>query len=75
MQGHVNRGTKATPTAGIAANTPRQPDSLSLFIGFAPADRGLRGWGIHQPGREGIRFAIEDMTELRLLVIRTPQDG
>ncbi|MBW2697346.1 MAG: aldehyde dehydrogenase family protein [Deltaproteobacteria bacterium] len=24
-------------------------------------------------GREGIRFAIEDMTELRLLVIRTPQ--
>ena len=23
-------------------------------------------------GREGIRFAIEDMTELRLLVIRTP---
>ena len=24
-------------------------------------------------GREGIRFAIEDMTELRLLVIRTPE--
>ncbi len=24
-------------------------------------------------GREGIRFAIEDMTEIRLLVIRTPQ--
>jgi acyl-CoA reductase-like NAD-dependent aldehyde dehydrogenase len=24
-------------------------------------------------GREGIRYAIEDMTEPRLLVIRTPQ--
>jgi len=23
-------------------------------------------------GREGIRFAIEDMTEIRLLVLRTP---
>ncbi len=23
-------------------------------------------------GREGVKFAIEDMTELRLLVIRTP---
>lgn len=26
-------------------------------------------------GREGIRFAIEDMTEIRNLVIRTPADG
>jgi len=26
-------------------------------------------------GREGIRFAIEDMTELRLLVVRTPPNG
>ena len=25
-------------------------------------------------GREGVKFAIEDMTEVRLLVIRTPQD-
>jgi len=24
-------------------------------------------------GREGIKFAIEDMTELRLMVLRTPQ--
>jgi hypothetical protein len=23
-------------------------------------------------GREGLRFAIEDMTEIRLMVIRTP---
>jgi len=26
-------------------------------------------------GREGIRFAIEDMTEIRLMVIRTPPDA
>jgi acyl-CoA reductase-like NAD-dependent aldehyde dehydrogenase len=24
-------------------------------------------------GREGLRFAMEDMTEIRLLVLRTPQ--
>jgi acyl-CoA reductase-like NAD-dependent aldehyde dehydrogenase len=23
-------------------------------------------------GREGVRFAIEDMTEIRMLVLRTP---
>jgi acyl-CoA reductase-like NAD-dependent aldehyde dehydrogenase len=30
---------------------------------------GVKDSGI---GREGIRYAIEDMTELRLLVVRTP---
>ena len=30
---------------------------------------GVKDSGI---GREGIRFAIEDMTEIRLLVLRTP---
>jgi acyl-CoA reductase-like NAD-dependent aldehyde dehydrogenase len=24
-------------------------------------------------GREGVRFAIEDMTEIRLMIVRTPQ--
>jgi acyl-CoA reductase-like NAD-dependent aldehyde dehydrogenase len=24
-------------------------------------------------GREGVRFAIEDMTEIRLLILRTPR--
>jgi acyl-CoA reductase-like NAD-dependent aldehyde dehydrogenase len=24
-------------------------------------------------GREGVKFAIEDMTEIRLMVLRTPQ--
>ncbi|MBW2243450.1 MAG: aldehyde dehydrogenase family protein [Deltaproteobacteria bacterium] len=33
---------------------------------------GVKDSGI---GREGIRFAIEDMTEIRLLVLRTPPKG
>ncbi len=33
---------------------------------------GVKDSGI---GREGIRFAIEDMTEIRLLVLRTPPGG
>jgi acyl-CoA reductase-like NAD-dependent aldehyde dehydrogenase len=30
---------------------------------------GVKDSGI---GREGLRFAIEDMTEIRLLAVRTP---
>ena len=30
---------------------------------------GVKGSG---PGREGVRFAIEEMTEIGMLVIRTP---
>ncbi len=30
---------------------------------------GVKGSGL---GREGIRFAIEDMTEIRLMVLRNP---
>ena len=47
-----------------------------VVIGDVPSWRvdhmpygGVKDSGL---GREGIRFAIEDMTEIRLLVIRTP---
>ena len=47
-----------------------------VLIGDVPSWRvdhmpygGVKDSGL---GREGIRFAIEDMTEIRLLVIRTP---
>ena len=47
-----------------------------VVIGDAPSWRvdnmpygGVKDSGL---GREGIRFAIEDMTEMRLLVVRTP---
>ena len=47
-----------------------------VIIGDVPSWRvdhmpygGVKDSGL---GREGIRFAIEDMTEQRLLVIRTP---
>jgi acyl-CoA reductase-like NAD-dependent aldehyde dehydrogenase len=48
-----------------------------VVIGDVPSWRvdhmpygGVKDSGI---GREGIRFAIEDMTEVRLMVVRTPQ--
>ena len=48
-----------------------------VIIGDVPSWRvdnmpygGVKDSGV---GREGIRFAIEDMSELRLMVIRTPQ--
>ena len=47
-----------------------------VVIGDVPSFRvdnmpygGVKDSGL---GREGVRFAIEDMTEIRLLVIRTP---
>ncbi len=47
-----------------------------MLIGEVPSWRvdhmpygGVKDSGF---GREGLRFAIEDMTEIRLLVIRTP---
>ena len=48
-----------------------------VIIGDVPSWRvdhmpygGVKDSGL---GREGVRYAIEDMTELRLLVVRTPQ--
>jgi len=50
-----------------------------VVIGDVPSWRvdhmpygGVKDSGL---GREGIRFAIEDMTEIRLLVVRTPPKG
>ncbi len=54
-----------------------QLDVGGVIIGDVPSWRvdnmpygGVKDSGL---GREGIRFAIEDMTEIRLLVIRTPR--
>ena len=51
-------------------------DVGGVVIGDVPSWRvdhmpygGVKDSGL---GREGIRFAIEDMTEIRMMVIRTP---
>ena len=51
-------------------------DVGGVIIGDVPSWRvdnmpygGVKASGI---GREGVRFAMEEMTELRMLVIRTP---
>ena len=50
-----------------------------MVIGDVPSWRvdhmpygGVKESGL---GREGIRFAIEDMTEIRMMVVRTPPGG
>lgn len=47
-----------------------------VIIGDVPSWRAdhtpYRGVKDSGPGREGVRYAIEDTTELRLLVIRDP---
>ncbi len=50
-----------------------------VVIGDVPSWRvdnmpygGVKDSGL---GREGVKFAMEDMTEVRLLVVRTPQSG
>ena len=45
------------------------PQRLKLAHGFGAVAFGVKDSGL---GREGIKFAMEDMTEIRLLVIRTP---
>lgn len=49
----------------------------SVIVGDVPSFRvdNMPYGGVKQSGlgREGVRYAIEDMTELRLLVIRSPQ--
>jgi hypothetical protein len=60
-------------------NLHRAWDTLEVggvVIGDVPSWRvdhmpygGVKDSGL---GREGVRFAIEDMTEIRLMVIRTP---
>ena len=75
-------GLQAGVFTGSLAHTMRAWDRLEVggvVIGDVPSFRvdnmpygGIKGSGL---GREGVRYAIEDMTEQRLLVIRSPHGG
>ena len=60
-------------TGEVAARVPTA-DSAALEKAIAAAGGTLLCGGVKESGRgrEGIRFAMEDMTEIRLLVLRTP---
>jgi acyl-CoA reductase-like NAD-dependent aldehyde dehydrogenase len=72
--------------AGVFTNdlghTMRAWDTLDVggvIVGDVPSFRvdnmpygGVKGSGV---GREGVRYAIEDMTDVRLMVVRSPQDA
>ena len=45
------------------------PERKGLWRLLSKSYGGVREGGL---GREGIKFAIEDMTEVRMMVIRTP---
>ena len=70
-------GLQAGVFTGRLANAMRAWDRLEVggvIVGDVPSFRvdnmpygGVKGSGL---GREGVRYAIEDMTELRLLVVR-----
>ena len=64
------------PVMALGCVRDCEPFGYGVLIGDVPSWRvdhmpygGVKDSGL---GREGIRFAIEDMTEIRLLVIRTP---
>ena len=71
-------GLQAGVFTDSLANTMRAWDELEVggvIVGDVPSFRvdnmpygGVKGSGV---GREGVRYAIEDMTETRLLVVRT----
>jgi len=71
---------KQNTSAWVAFKVQKARDELeavSVVIGDGPSWRvdhmpygGVKDSGL---GREGIRYAIEDMTEIRLMVLRDPQ--
>lgn len=71
---------KQNTSAWVAFKVQKARDELSVgrvVIGDVPSWRvdhipygGVKDSSL---GREGIRYAIEDMTEIRLMVLRDPQ--